>query len=103
VSKPNTPLPIRQISPAHAGAHARFLAVLVEHAEAGAMIPCLSSAGDWVSENRDAQAAAAAACSPCPALIRCRVYGRHWERHGVYGGISAADRAQERTGARPVS
>ena len=103
MSKPSTPLPIRQISPAHAAAHARFLATLAEHAEAGAVIPCLSLAGDWLSENRDAQAAAAAACGPCPALIRCRVYGRHWERHGVYGGISETDRAQERAGARPAS
>lgn len=103
MSKPSTELPGRQISPAHAAAHARFLNALAEHAEAGAVIPCLSSTGDWLSESRDAQDAAAAACGPCPALIRCRVYGRHWERHGVYGGISAADRAQERAGARPAS
>lgn len=67
----------------------------------GTRVSSMHSGEDCLPDNQVARAAAA--CGPCPALICYRVYGRHREKAGDYGWITAADRAQERVGARPAS
>ena len=35
-------------------------------------------------------------CGECPIRAICGEYGTRWERHGIWGGLSASEREQER-------
>lgn len=60
------------------------------------MTPCSGSSGDrWFSDNQDDIKAAKAGCGRCPRqrFAACREQG--WQsEHGVFGGLSAADRRE---------
>lgn len=78
--------------------HRRLLLDVLDHwQDRGLRIPCrtgdIAGTSRWTSDHDGAQAQAAAACDPCPALEPCRAYGAaHPREAGVYGGITERDR-----------
>lgn len=85
-----------------------LLAVLSRYSPAA--VPCLAVplavAAAWTSEDTATQAAAAAACRPCPVRSVCLGYGGRWpDEAGTYGGRTEQDRQRvaREVVARPCS
>lgn len=57
--------------------------------------PCEYDPELWWSKTPEDVAAAVAACRRCPAQVACAAYAAAArERHGTWGGLSAAERAR---------
>jgi hypothetical protein len=72
-----------------ADALGRLMGAIAEMVDAGEIVPCLNEerAYLWLSEDPEAQRAAALGCRGCPALDACRTYVIAWpEPSGVWGG-----------------
>lgn len=67
----------------------QLLAAVRQQIDHGEIVPCLVEARShlWISEDQEAQRAAAFGCASCPALEACRSYVTAWpEPSGVWAG-----------------
>lgn len=79
--------------------HGQFFAVLAEHLDAGAVVPCTGPGWrDWTAEDGEAVARAVDRCHDCPALAACQAYAvAADEPAAVWGGMNPKQRAHART------
>lgn len=66
--------------------------------EAPEIVPCTNYPDAYYPEREAFHdlRMAKAACNDCPILQQCREYGIKWETFGVWGGMSAIERKEER-------
>ncbi|MGW3483722.1 WhiB family transcriptional regulator [Rhodococcus indonesiensis] len=61
-------------------------------------------AGETRSARTRRERAAKQICAVCPVVDQCRTHAVNWrERFGVWGGMTAAERAAHRTSTAPIT
>ena len=80
----------------------KLYAAISDAKEAKRHVPCLSWIGDmWLSDQTADQRQAAEACQACAVIDKCRGYiAAHRESDGVWAGLTAIDRGEERTNSK---
>lgn len=73
------------LKPAHVAAHAALAEALGALRARGVRTPCAGRWAAFVSDDREARAAAAESCGWCPVIGPCAEVGRH-ETAGVWAG-----------------